>query len=338
MKGNEVKKANTSETVTIACIGECMVELSPVHTPDNRSASQRIYQQAFAGDTLNTAVYLSRLLQSTPVSVQYVTAVGNDNLSQSMIKFWKQEGINCQHVVRIEGKALGLYMIQTNDTGERSFSYWRKHSAASALLSDKGLNSLSIQQLTTEINYLYFSGISLAILDSEAQNHLLNLLTVAKQNGATIVFDSNYRPHLWSTTEESKEVFHKAMGIADIALLTFEDEARLFGDSHYEETIRRYASTEELIIKRGSEGCVIKQVDTMTHVPSVFVNAVMDTTAAGDSFNAGYLAARLSGQHIDESARFAHKLAATVIQHQGAIIPSSSTTSFTQEILSLWTA
>ena len=104
--------------IRIAVTGECMVELLPVRS----EGGEALFRQGFSGDTLNTAVYLSRL---GGLETSYLSAVGNDPLSESMLDFWQGEGVDCSLVRRIPGASPGLYMIRNDRHGERSFFYWR---------------------------------------------------------------------------------------------------------------------------------------------------------------------------------------------------------------------
>src|SRR5882757_6153912 len=106
----------------IACIGECMIELT--------QAAGGTLARGYGGDTLNTATYCARL----GASVDYITALGDDAWSDEMVAGWQAEGIGTRHVVRIPGKLPGLYVIETSASGERRFYYWRESSAARALL------------------------------------------------------------------------------------------------------------------------------------------------------------------------------------------------------------
>ena len=90
---------------SVACIGECMIEL--------KQAQGGLYSRGYGGDTLNTAVYLARL----GVDVDYITALGDDSLSDEMIAGWTAEGVGIRRVARLKGKLPGLYMIQTDDNG-----------------------------------------------------------------------------------------------------------------------------------------------------------------------------------------------------------------------------
>ncbi|WP_067582274.1 sugar kinase [Endozoicomonas ascidiicola] len=303
-------------TNRIAAIGECMIELSDL--------GDSCYRQSFAGDTLNTAVYLSRGLKGTENSVSYVTAVGIDSLSDKMVDSWQQEGINCDFVCRIEDKLPGLYSIQLAEGGERSFTYWRNDAAAKQLFS-RGLTDQQVDDLGTEFDYLYLSGISLAILDEMGLAVLFKLLEAARKNNKAVVFDNNYRPRLWADQKTARDTVNKVLSLATMALVTFDDEQALFGDHTPEDTLQRLSAIPEVVVKNGADGCFVQHHNAVELVPSMRIENVVDTTAAGDSFNGGYLAARVRGASPVAAAEKGHAMAAAVIQHKGAIVPSEFT-------------
>src|SRR3546814_636067 len=113
----------------IACIGECMIELS--ETAEGSSAG--CMQRTFGGDTLNTAVYLSRCLKQAQdlnptgdgaaAEVHYVTALGDDPFSAEMLAAWRREGLQTGLVCRLPGRLPGLYIIRTDTAGDRTFHY-----------------------------------------------------------------------------------------------------------------------------------------------------------------------------------------------------------------------
>lgn len=299
--------------LNIAFIGECMVEMQ------NTEAGWR---QGFAGDTLNTATYLSRLLRYAPASISYVTGVGKDQLSQAMVAGWQCEGIDTSLVKPLEEKLPGLYMIEVDDSGERSFHYWREDSAAKYWLD---VISAAEQERLSRFDVIYLSGISLAILSGDRRLQLLDLLTKFTDNGGQLIFDNNYRPRLWPEKAVAIDAYARVLALTHTALLTFDDEQAIYGDSHIDECIARSLKfgIKEIVIKRGSKDCVVVNASRPTERISVAatpVAKVVDTCAAGDSFAAGYLSKRLRGKSIKDAIKTGHRIASTVIQHKGAII------------------
>jgi len=304
-------------TVSVAVIGECMLELS--HASSKNVDSEKAMWMKYGGDTINTSVYLAR----NGVSVSYVTGLGDDIMSDWLIEQWEGENVDCSMVTRMPNSVPGMYMINVTEEGERSFLYWRKNSPASRLFDNKGAAEVTFQSISG-YPYLYLSGISLAILAQSACEHLIELMENYRRQGGKIIFDGNYRCKLWPTPDIAREVYTRVYKITDIALPTFEDEAELFGYDSVEEVLKSISELgpKEIVVKMGSEGCLVFQDDEMRYVQAHVVDPV-DTTAAGDSFNAGYLAARFSGKIGPEACFAGHALASQVIQYQGAIIPRS---------------
>lgn len=299
----------------VAIIGECMVELKK---------HDDLLQQGFGGDTLNTAVYLSRLTKLHGISTSYVTGLGHDPFSREMLSAWQNEGISTNMVYLSEDKLPGIYAIETADDGERSFFYWRNDAAAKYWLRECSLKKLADDLCRHQM--IYLSGISLAIISDDCRQMLIELLTLCRNEGVKIVFDNNFRPKLWSSIEQAREFYSEVLSVTDMAFLTFDDEIMLWGDTHEEEAIARTKKfgVKEIIVKRGADDCLVVTEDQQHTIAALRVDSVVDTTAAGDSFSAGYLAKRILGGDAVESAMAGHKVAGTVIQHRGAIIPSDA--------------
>ena len=301
-------------TTKIAVIGECMIELSIKQDSTTRS---------FGGDTLNTSVYLSRLLKDKDFSIHYVTGLGTDPFSQEMLESWQKEHIQTDLVQKMADKMPGLYSIVTDEHGERSFYYWRNDAAAKFWL--KTSQSEEIIKKIAQFDYVYLSGISIAILDAESILKLLDLLKQVKANGGKVIFDNNFRPRLWSSLDLARSVYADIFSYTDIAFLTLDDEDLLWGALPYEKVIERTQNfgVSEIVIKRGSDSCIIQSAEGRFDVPAnkISKDKVIDTTAAGDSFSAGYLGARLTGRSPAQSAVQGHLVAGTIIQYRGAIIP-----------------
>jgi 2-dehydro-3-deoxygluconokinase len=293
-----------------ASIGECMVELAP--TADG------LYRQGFAGDTLNTAWYVRGLTGEGGRKVRYVSAVGTDALSEAMLGFLSDAGIDTQAVQRLKDRTVGLYLI-TLTGAERSFTYWRKDAAARRLASDAAQLKLALDGVGTA----YLSGITLAILEPEDRKRLLSALAAFRERGGEVVFDPNIRPRLWSDRTAMADVTTAGYKAATIALPTFPDDADLYGDRSPRHTADRIAAlgVREVVVKNGAEPALVRAPGADEFVPVAPSGAPVDTTGAGDSFNGGYLAARVAGRDPLDAARLAHAVAARVICTRGALAP-----------------
>ncbi|OKH90175.1 sugar kinase [Thalassospira sp. TSL5-1] len=322
-----------------AFIGECMIEISASTARDGDGAASVFgpAKLSYAGDTLNAAVYMARATKliaqqgkSVPGetasaladdAISYVTALGNDPYSIAMMDAWKHDGLDASLVRQIDGALPGLYAIQTDASGERSFSYWRQNAAARQLLKDGYDQTLAAN--LAGYSMVYLSGISLAILSQEDREKLFAMLSILRKNGARICFDSNHRPRLWPDTETAKAAYAHMASLSDILMPTFDDEATLFGDANPIDCAKRWldAGAGEVIVKNGAmpSTYLTKNGETGTVIPPK-VERVIDTTSAGDSFNGSYLAARQQGLDIEGSIAVAQKVAACVIGARGALV------------------
>lgn len=293
----------------IVAIGECMVEMAPIGAAVN-------FKMGFAGDTMNTAWYLRSLLNGAD-SVDYCTAVGTDAVSNQMVAFLYDAGIGTGHVFRRPEKSVGLYMIQLNE-GERSFSYWRGDSAARTLAA----NPTALTHALAGANIAYFSGITLAILSDVDRQSLLAVLRDFRTGGGTVVFDPNLRPRLWSDMDDMLSAVMEAASVSDIVLPSYEDEAIWFGDATPADTVQRYQTVgaTTIIVKNGAGRITALSDGRLSEHPTTTVSSIVDTTAAGDSFNAGFLASRIAGEPITVSIEAGASLSAKVIQSHGALI------------------
>lgn len=295
----------------IVIMGECMVELYQL--------VDSVYHQNFAGDVFNTAVYLKRTCE-TPVDVQFFTTVGTDLISDKLVRAVEQEKISTGLIFRTKTARPGLYMINTDAFGERSFVYWRDSSAAKQVVQSF-LKQGDYEQLSGA-DMFYFSGITLAILSPDDRQQLFSLIEKLKQDGSRIVFDPNYRPALWGNTETAKAAFIQAYQLADIALPGLDDHKVLFEAQSTDQVVEQLKAlgVAEIVVKDGKNGIngyYANQPFTALAHP---VKTVVDTTAAGDSFNGGYLSARLNGIEPKHAVKFAARLAGFVVEHTGAIV------------------
>lgn len=296
----------------ILSIGEAMVELGPSGQPG-------LWRLGIAGDTLNTAWYLRRLL-GADWQVDYLSRVGQGPFSQQMVDFLAAEGIGTAHVGRDTDREIGLYAISLTN-GERSFAYWRDASAARRLAEDPAL----LDRALDAARIAYFSGITVAILPPEGRANLLSALARARVAGTRVVFDPNLRPRLWTDAATMRQGISDAAAGADLVLPSFDDEATHFSDTDPQATVARYLAlgAGQVVVKNGGGPIRFGGHDGFGVLTGLHPETPVDSTAAGDSFNAGYLAAWLAGADCAAAIAAGHDLSRKVIRYRGALVPDA---------------
>ncbi|RST30628.1 sugar kinase [Sphingomonas ginkgonis] len=291
---------------TILCCGEGMLELSAA----SAVAPLGDCQLGYGGDTLNTAIHLARAGHS----VQFLTALGLDPFSAALRQAWLAEGVLGELVLTHPTRRAGLYAITTDVEGERSFTYWRGNSAAQAMFELASEAQLAMAERSA---LLFFSLITLAILPRAGRERLFDLVRRVREHGGRVAFDGNYRPSLWRDRASAREARNQAVALANIGLPTLDDETALSGWRDPAEVAEHWAGLgcAETIVKLGSAGCRLPSGETVA--PAAVLHPV-DTSGAGDAFNAAYLSARLSGDSIAAAASKGHRLAGWTIMRPGA--------------------
>lgn len=290
----------------LVCAGECMLELS------ERADGSLV--RSFGGDTLNTAVYAAR----SGASVAYLTALGDDPFSADMVQDWQVEGVATRLVRRAPGRVPGLYWIKTDAAGERSFHYWRDRAPYRDLF--RGRDAAAALADLRKAEWLYLTGISLAVLDVESRLAVLEAMRAVVEAGGQVAFDINYRAQLWEDAAEAASTLQVALAWSTIALPGLDDMRTVFGAATPAAVLRQLQGfgVVEALVKDGASGV---HLSGGALLPAEPVAKVVDTTAAGDAFNGAYLAARMAGQPPETAAAAGQRLAARVVQAPGAIIP-----------------
>jgi len=300
----------SEDTPRVICIGEASIELT--RGPDGA------FTATCAGDSFNTAVYLAR----AGLGVSFATAVGDDPYSDSIVALALAEGLGADLILRVPGGLPALSLVEPSRSGERVTRVWGDGAPARQLfeLSDW----MRIAQSLVSARLIYFSGITLSLYSNNGLGRLFAALEVARQQGAKIAFDGNFRPAGWKgNLARTRTVFMEALKRVDIALPAFDDEAVLWGDPSPESTVARLQAfgVGEIVVKNGPNSALVATSRGLEFVPVPEILVPVDATAAGDGFNAGYLAARLSGSEPTQAASAAHRLAGNIISQPGALLP-----------------
>ena len=290
-----------------------MIELNgDISSLENNSSNMTIN---FGGDTYNSAVYFSRLTNDK-TNTFYSTALGKDNFSKKMISRFKNENIKCDYI-RTDGEnPPGLYSIEINEKGERSFSYWRDQSPSKYIfLGSKG------KKLVKDINnadVFYYTGISAGILDEKQRKDLINIGSSAIICG----FDFNYRSQLHYNKKVSQLLFNEINNRVDIHFVSFDDARELFKIKNPLEIFEIINEKKNLILIRYKNSIIFKNKQQEIKTVTVPHGEVVDTTAAGDAFNGSFLAIMNNNKNVpvEENILISHSVTREVIKHRGAII------------------
>jgi 2-dehydro-3-deoxygluconokinase len=296
----------------VIAIGECMAELS-LTGPGNAAIG-------YAGDTYNSAVYLRRL----GLEVAYASAVGKgDPFSAGILASLADEGIGRDLVVEAEGRLPGLYAIQCDANGERSFFFWRSEAPARDYLKLADLKALGAAMNAADL--IVVSAIGLAVIGEAGRATLGGLLAQAAKAGAAVAFDTNYRARLWPGPDVGRAAIEAVLPHCRYLSLSAEDVAAFKGRSA-EAMARTWAARGVEVVLRHADHRieVLSAEGAELFPPEAALATVVDTTGAGDSFNAGYWATRLKGGSPAEGVAAGRRLAAAVVQCQGAIIPKAA--------------
>jgi 2-dehydro-3-deoxygluconokinase len=300
----------TGERTRVVSVGEVMIELA-------RGGDGR-FGIGCGGDTFNTAVYLAR----AGVNVAYATALGDDPYSEGILALAAAENVARDLVLRAPGRMPGLYLVDNDASGARRLYHWSDAAPAHELFE---LNDWSrVAEGLLGARLVYFTGITLSLYSNAGLGRFLAVLEMARKAGVRVAFDGNFRPRGWKgDLGRARTVFIETLKRVDVALPAFDDEAILWGDPSPESTVDRMQAfgIAEVVVKNGPNSALVAAGGNREHVPVPEVVEPVDAMAAGDGFNAGYLAARLAGTKPTDAATAAHRLAAQVIRHRGAIMP-----------------
>jgi 2-dehydro-3-deoxygluconokinase len=299
----------SEETPRVICVGEALIELT--RGPDGG------FMAACAGDSFNTAVYLAR----AGLKVGFASAVGDDPYSDSIVALALAEGLGADLILRVPGRLPALSLVDRGRSGRVS-RVWGDGAPARELFELP--DWMRIAQSLVAARLIFFSGITLSLYSNNGLGRLFAALEVARQQGAKIAFDGNFRPAGWKgNLVRTRTVFMEALKRVDIALPAFDDEAVLWGDPSPESTVARLQAfgVGEIVVKNGPSSALVAASGALEFVPVPEILEPVDPTAAGDGFNAGYLAARLSGSAPAQAAGAAHRLAGNIISHPGGLLP-----------------
>lgn len=297
----------------IAALGELLIDFTPA---GKSAAGMNLFEQNPGGAPANVLTLAARQGMKTA----FIGKVGNDAHGSFLRKVLEDNGICTDGLISDSRVSTTLAFVSIDENGEREFSFCRKPGADTCLYEDE-LDRSILEGCT-----VFHLG-SLSLTDEPARSASFRAIELAKNAGAIISYDPNYRAPLWENEAVAVEMMKKPLAYADIVKVSDEEALLITGEKDIfaaAEAIRAFG-VKCVIITLGSDGAAYCADSMHGTVPAFKCNAV-DTTGAGDAFwgailtklsSAGSLDAFMSG--IESHMRYAAAAASICVTRRGAI-------------------
>ena len=293
--------------INVCSIGEAMIEISNV--------KNNLYNQSFAGDTLNFCNYLDK----KKLNAFFFSAIGKSEINQSLLDFVKSKNISTKYIKQINQFEVGLYLIKNKDNGEKQFFYWRDESAAKHYFNN--IDFLNLYKELKNFDYIYFSGITLSIIHISKLNNFIKLLKLLKSKKIKIVFDFNIRPSRWN--KKNLNIFlDSVLKFVDICFLSGEDMNYWKNKNNiksYEQIVRKY-KLKHSIFRKNAKFTYVFLNKTRYVFKNKLLKTVVDTSGAGDGFNAAYLSNFIVNNDPLLALKAGSSLGSKIVMKKGAIV------------------
>ena len=293
--------------INVCSIGEAMIEISNI--------KNSLYNQSFAGDTLNFCNYLDK----KKLNAFFLSAIGKSEINQSLLDFVKSKNISTKYIKQINQFEVGLYLIKNKDNGEKQFFYWRDESAAKHYFNN--IDFLNLYKELKNFDYIYFSGITLSIIHISKLNNFIKLLKLLKSKKIKIVFDFNIRPSRWN--KKNLNIFlDSVLKFVDICFLSGEDMNYWKNKNdikYYEQIVRKY-KLKHSIFRKNAKFTYVFLNKTRYVFKNKLLKTVVDTSGAGDGFNAAYLSNFIVNNDPVLALKAGSSLGSKIVMKKGAIV------------------
>ncbi|MFB0562785.1 MAG: carbohydrate kinase family protein [Candidatus Lokiarchaeia archaeon] len=273
------------------------------------------FQKCFGGSPMNTIVGVSRLGVSSGV----ITAVGDDSFGKFLMSELKKNEVDVSQVVVKKGKRTTITFVANDpDTGERSFLFYRKPwtgDTADSLLEIKDID----QNYVAGANILHVSGFALS--QNPCRNAVFRAIDYAKKAGVRVSFDPTLRLDMWDSPSVLRKIYDKTLKSSDIATFSTEEAEFIFKTKDPEEAASKALGYGIKIvgIKMGNKGSLIISDRGEKIESPAFKVKPMDTTGAGDGWNAGLLVGLIKKWNLEKCITIANAIGALVVTRRGAI-------------------
>lgn len=309
----------------ITTIGEILIDMTQTHIEDGIPH----FAANPGGAPANVAVAAARL----GIESAFIGCVGDDLYGSLLRDTLKKNGVSAEGLQVTEKANTTLAIVMVDGKGERSFSFYRKPGADTLIDAEQAVRDLG------DTGILHFGSVSLT--DPACREAVITVIQAAKQTGALITYDPNYRAALWDSEEAATEQMRAVLPLCDIVKISDEETLLLCGVREPEAALEKLTElgVRVAVTTLGAKGAMWRCGDMQGTVPGFSVK-VADTNGAGDTFFGSFLsriAARgglegLSEAELNDFVRFANKAASITTSRPGAI-PAMPTLKEVEEAL-----
>ncbi len=300
----------------LVTIGEILIDL----TYSGRDKGVPVYTANPGGAPANVAVAAARL----GADAAFIGKVGRDYYGDFLRTTLTENGVDISGMPVDNDAPTTLAVVSVSETGERSFSFYRRN-CADTLLSSEEIST----ELLGNTRFLHFGSVSLT--DDPARTATLFAAQKAKELGAVVTYDPNYRANLWNSEEEAVERMKSVLGFVDILKISDEELPLLTGTDDPVEGTRQLSDTygiSLILLTLGPDGAFYRRGEE-TGKAEGFKVKVADTNGAGDTFFGSFLSRmialgiyrpeQLTSEQLYESVRTANLAASLTTSRHGAI-------------------
>lgn len=261
----------------IVCFGEVLIDMLAQPPVEGRA---RAFEQYAGGAPANVAVAAARLGARS----EFVGMLGKDMFGDFLHDELAQAGVGVGYTVRTEAAKTALAFVALDETGDRSFSFYRPP-AADLLFREEHFDATCLAQADV------FHFCSNSLTDPVYARATFAGAARARDTGAVVSCDLNLRPALWPADVDPMPTLWQALALADLVKLSREELQFLAGAPDQEHAViqRLLAGRTQLVVVTDGGGDVVWTTRDADGKVAPFTVQVRDTTAAGDAFVGGLL-------------------------------------------------
>jgi len=297
----------------VVAVGEIIVDF--VSTKPVPYAKARMFEKCFGGAPMNTAVGVSRL----GVSAGVITAVGKDPFGDFLFEALRENKVDVSNVKRKEGKRTSITFVANEPiTGERTFLFYRKPWTGET--ADSSLERDDIDPTyISRADLLHVSGFALS--QQPSRGAIFHAIGIARKSDVHVSFDPTLRSDVWDDEEILRKTYRKALRLSDIATFSREEAQFVLGTAEPDKAASKALKLgpRTVGIKLGSQGSFVKTANGKVIMKPAFSVKSVDTTGAGDGWNAGFLIGICKGWDLEKSVTVANAVGGLVVTRRGAI-------------------